>query len=167
MVDAYITSIFLYNSELWSLNKNLESTVDVIQRNLLRRTLQIFWPKKISNAELYRITNQQPWSTTIQKRRLSWLGHLMRLNEQTPARRALEEYSNPEIKRPRGKPPITWMAMIRDDLQTINIKLNLNKQQETIQKLQQLTSNRQQWKRTSREIITKRQNEQQPDNQPN
>ena len=41
--EAYITSIFLYNSEVWSLNKNLENIIDVYQRNLLRKILDIKW----------------------------------------------------------------------------------------------------------------------------
>ena len=157
--NAYVSSIFLYNSELWSLNKDLEHQVDVFQRNLLRRVLQIFWPKKITNEELYRTTKQQPWSVMITKRRLSWLGHLMRLDEKTPARKALEEYLNPCVKRPRGRPPVTWMSLVRDNLKTIDVHLHLDKQQETIEKLIEITSNRSEWRRKSRKIVANYQNQ--------
>ena len=36
LFDAYISSVSLYNSEVWSLTKTLENAIDVSQRNLLR-----------------------------------------------------------------------------------------------------------------------------------
>ena len=69
--------------------------------------LNIHWPKTINNQNLYKITKTDtPWSTQIKKRHLSWLGHLMRLSEETPARKALQEALKPE-KRKRGRPTLT------------------------------------------------------------
>eukprot|EP00923_Selenidium_pygospionis_P050565 GHVN01087397.1.p2 GENE.GHVN01087397.1~~GHVN01087397.1.p2 ORF type:complete len:100 (+),score=4.35 GHVN01087397.1:39-338(+) len=39
--NAYVTSIFLYNSELWTLTKDKEKKIDTFQRNLLRKFLNI------------------------------------------------------------------------------------------------------------------------------
>ena len=75
--QAYGASIFLYNSELWTLTKTLEDKIDAFQRRQLRYALGIFWPRIISNDELYEITNVEPWSKTIKRRRLNWLGHLL------------------------------------------------------------------------------------------
>ena len=38
--NTFVSSIFLYNSELWSVTKQLESKIDVVQRSLLRRILK-------------------------------------------------------------------------------------------------------------------------------
>ena len=46
----------------------------------------------MTNSELYTKTKTEEWSTTIQRRRLNWLGHLMILHSETPARLALAEY---------------------------------------------------------------------------
>ena len=51
--NAYVASVFLYNSELWTLTKTLENTVNTFQRRHLRKILGIHWPKKITNIELY------------------------------------------------------------------------------------------------------------------
>ena len=40
-LDAYVGSIFLYNSELWTVTQDMEGQIDVLQRNFLRRTLGI------------------------------------------------------------------------------------------------------------------------------
>ena len=37
--NALIESIFLYNSEIWSLTQTLENDIDVFQRKLLRKRL--------------------------------------------------------------------------------------------------------------------------------
>ena len=52
-LDAFVRSIFLYNSELWTVTQDMEDQIDVLQINFLRRILGIKWPEKISNTELY------------------------------------------------------------------------------------------------------------------
>ena len=88
--------------------KKMENTVNTFQRRHLRKILGIHSPKKITNIELYTKTKTEEWSTTIQRRRLNWLGHLMRLHPETPASLALAEYLR-KVKRPKGRPQRTCM----------------------------------------------------------
>ena len=64
---ALLESIFLYNSECWGLNKELENKIDIFQRKLLRNILGIRWSKGnwLSNKDLYKLTNQIEWSEKI------------------------------------------------------------------------------------------------------
>ena len=55
----------------------------------------------------------------------------MRLNSETPARRALNEFLRP-VKRPRGRPTKTWFECIKKDLKDMNIELNPKKLEEVI-----------------------------------
>mgnify|MGYP001796077018 CR=1 FL=1 len=116
LFNALIGSIFLYNSELWSITKERNDTIDICQRNLLRKILKIRWPQKISNKELYKRTRQTPWSRTIRIRRIRWLGHLLRLPTDAPARQALEIYLNHPAKHPRGARKVSWVDTISKDL---------------------------------------------------
>ena len=52
-------SVFLYNSELWTLTKNLEKEIDVYQRILLRRIINKTKMDKIRNTDLYLITKTE------------------------------------------------------------------------------------------------------------
>jgi len=133
--DAYISSIFLYNSELWTLTKALEQKIDAFQRTLLRRIVNIRWPDKITNEDLYEKTNAKKWSTNIKRRRLSWLGHLLRLPDNTPARQALQEFSR-DVKRPRGKPKTTWISLIKNELKNIG---------KTLETATEIASDRYKW----------------------
>ena len=91
---------------------------------------KIFTPKatkhqlarKISNKDLYEKTNELAWSIKMKKRRLSWLGHLLRLPEDTPARKALAEYQRP-VKKPRGKPKMTWVSLVLQKLKQLDLTL--------------------------------------------
>ena len=113
--------------------KKLENTVNTFQRRHLSKIFGIHWPKKITNIELYTKTKTEEWNTTIQRRRLNWLGHLMRLHPETPARLALAEYMR-KVKRPKGRPQRTWIELIKHGLKAIVI-LDYNKPNKTIEQL--------------------------------
>ena len=104
------------------MTKQLENTVYVFQRNILRSILEIKWPKKISNEKLYKTTKITKWSKIIKKRRLQWYGHLPRLPEETPAKAALRE-ARKFAPKPRGGQKLTWLKLVDKDLENINIKV--------------------------------------------
>lgn len=136
--NAYVESIFLYNSEIWTLTKKLEEDIDIFQRSMLRKLLNIRWPRKISNKDLYEKLQETEWSKKIKKRRLLWIGHLFRLPEDAPAKQALQECVRP-VKRPRGKPKATWIASVEKELREINLNF---------QTANELAQERQNWRKT-------------------
>ena len=89
---TYVERVFMYNTELWTTTAAINKKIDSFHRRLLRRAINNTWPKHLfTNTELYSITKSEPWSTIIMRRRLNFTGHLLRLNENTPARLALKE----------------------------------------------------------------------------
>ena len=121
---ALIESIFLYNSEIWTLTKGLECEIDVFQRKILRYILGIRYSARnwISNEDVYRIVGLKPWSSVIRRRRLSFFGHVCRLDESTPARIALSEALRP-VKRPKGRGKTTLLSVISKDLYQLGITI--------------------------------------------
>jgi len=75
----------VYNRKLWTLNRKLENEIDIFQRGLLRKILTIKYPRIISNEKLHKITKEMNWSHKI-KIRLTFLGHILRLPDNAPAR---------------------------------------------------------------------------------
>ena len=112
---ACVESIFLYNSELWTLTKTKEEKIDAYQRRLLRMAINIKWPRKISSEKLYETTKETKWSEKIRTRRIRWLGHALRLPDETPAKMALEEAQR-HVPKPRGGQKTTWLTVIKKDL---------------------------------------------------
>ena len=114
--EAYITPVFLYNSELWTLTDTMKNQIDSYHRRILRaHVLNIRWPKIVKNVEVYEKTKLKPWSQRIEVKRMKWFGHLIRLNKDTPAQKALR-VSRKKCKKPRGKQKLTWIEMMRKQL---------------------------------------------------
>ena len=117
--QALISSIFLYNSELWSLSKAQNNKLGVFQRIFLR---QIIRNRKISNNEIYKLCNIEPWSNEIKRRRLKWFGHLVRLPENAPAKQALAEARKP-YKKISGGQTTTWLSTLKKYYSELNYNL--------------------------------------------
>ena len=144
--QAYVSSIFLYNCELWTCTKTILNRIDSFQRRLIRKVLNIKWPKKIRNTTLYEKTKITRWSTTVKKRRLTWLGHLLRLNKNTPARIALEA-SLKKVPRQRGRNKTTWIENIKKDIKESNIQVNLKDDKLMFDELEKLCSDKAMWRK--------------------
>ena len=76
----------------------------------------------------------------------------MRLHSETAARKALKEYLR-KAKRPQGRPKTTWMQTVRQDLASIGIKLDLSKEAQTLNKLSELTQDRENWRGIVRRVV--------------
>ena len=115
--NTYVSSIFLFNSEVWTLSSKEEQNIDAFQRKLIKSNiLNIFWPNKISNRELQRKTGIQPWSETIKYRRYRWFGHVSRMDSATPAKTVLLHCLNP-VNLGKGRPKTTWLSRMKQDMQ--------------------------------------------------
>ena len=118
----------------------MEKKIDAFHRRQLRYALGIHYPKKISNENLYKLTKVVPWSQTIQQRRLYLLGHICRAPEETPAHQAFIEALK-QTKRKCGGQKLTWLALVKKDLDKIGIKADDN-----MQNIIKIASDRDVWK---------------------
>ena len=73
---------------------------------------------------MYKKCQTRPWSESIKIHRLKFLGHLLRLDIETPARKALEEYFRPTLRDP-GRPVTTWWTIIKKDLEKTDVTMEL------------------------------------------
>jgi hypothetical protein len=134
--NSLIAPIFLYNSEIWSMTDTTAEAIDSYHRRLLRKVLNVIYPDIITSERVYQRTKEEPWSQTIKQRRLRWLGHLLRLDETTPARRALELFQQPS-KKPRGRQQTTWLS---------TISKNLTEKELDLDRAYQIAQNRFEWR---------------------
>ena len=75
---TYVESILLYNSPTWATNKTFEYKIDAFHRRQLRWILNIRYPERIKNEEVYFMTDERQLSITIAERRKKHLGHALR-----------------------------------------------------------------------------------------
>ncbi len=78
----------------------------------------------------------------------------MRLDDDTPAKKAVEEFLKAEKRKP-GRPNSTWMKQIQEDLSESNVQLNIykNKPQQTLDTLKHYASDRSLWKKQIRVVM--------------
>ena len=114
-------SVLLYGSQSWRVNKHDMHKLDVFQTKCLRRICNIFRPNKISNYDLYRRTNSLPISCQIQKYRMRWLGHILRMSPDHIPRVALRW--TPTGKGSTGRPKTTWRRYIIAELSDMGLTM--------------------------------------------
>ena len=69
----------------------------------------------MSNERLHSTTQHIEWTHLIDAARVRWIGHLLRMPENTPARIALAEAER-RVKLPHGRQRITWLKCAQDQL---------------------------------------------------
>ena len=108
-----INGVLLYGAESWKVSPSICHKIDVFQKGILK----IFWPRTISNEELYRRTNTAPLSVEIKKRRWRWIGHMNRMALNAIPRVAVKW--TPTGKRKRGRPKLTWRRSVEKEMREV------------------------------------------------
>ena len=101
---------------VWKVTKGICHRLEVFQNKCLRRILHIFWPNKITNAELHNRTGMLPISLEVKKRRWRWIGHVNRMPPTSIPRRAMRW--TPAGNR-RGRPKETWRRSMEREMKAL------------------------------------------------
>ena len=114
--ESNVKAVLLYGSETWRLTKRLEEKSQVFINKSLRNILRIWWPRKISNKELWKQTGQRTMEQEIRQRAWGWIGHKLRRPDIHAVKRALEW--NPQGKQRRGRNPTAGYYSLQLDMTT-------------------------------------------------
>ena len=69
------------------------------------------------------MTSQPPLSSIVKSRRLSFFGHLVRMDENADDSQVISERPPESWRRPPGWPRTTWMKTIQGDLSYLHLEL--------------------------------------------
>ena len=120
--QATIRSVLLYGCETWPLREEDIRRLEVFDHWCLRRILRINWRDRLSNAEIRkRFFTTPQLRTTIQKRRLQWLGHVLRKPDQELTKQALLSSPCPGWRCRRGGQLKTWLNTVKADLDVLGL----------------------------------------------
>ena len=114
LYNSSVKSVLLYGSECWRVVQKDMDKIEAFHNSCLRRICRIFWPNKISNINLYEATGCCSVVEEIRKRRLRWLGHVLRMENHRIPKIALRW--TPPGKRNRGRPKTTWRRTVESEL---------------------------------------------------
>ncbi|KAK9088689.1 hypothetical protein Scep_027771 [Stephania cephalantha] len=105
----------LYGSECWAVKQQQLHKMNVAEMRMLRWMCGKTRKDRIRNIEIQRQVGVTPIDTKIREGRLRWFGHLQRRPTNAPTRK-LDSIETVKIRRGRGRPKLTWDALIRKDL---------------------------------------------------
>jgi hypothetical protein len=97
-LTACVKSVLLYRCETWLVTSEIRHKIQTFVNRCLRYILKIWWPKIISNKDLWRATGQEDINLEIRKRKLRWIGHTLRKEDEVPKAALLW---NPQGRRKR------------------------------------------------------------------
>ena len=120
LYNTLVLPILLYNCGTWGVCKKDLDSLDTFHRKQLRRLLGISWEDKVSTEELYRRCDCGPISIHIKNSRRRLLGHILRLDPETPAQVAMTTYFRDGGTKHRGRPPTNLPNTIEKDIQSFN-----------------------------------------------
>jgi hypothetical protein len=132
--------VLAYGAETWVVSKCNENILKVFERKILTA---IFGPTNEHgewrikyNNELYALYKESEIVTHTKINRLRWAGHIIRLEEQNPARRVLVAVV--EGRRQRGRPKLRWEDGVREDTRKLGERnwRNVARNRDSWQKLQ-------------------------------
>ncbi len=110
LFNACVKSVLLYGCETWFVNSKTTQKLQAFVNRCLRNILGIWWPRKITNQELWERTGQSDINVEIKRRKFGWIGHSLRKSQNEISHSALEW--NPQEKRSRGRPKATWRRTV-------------------------------------------------------
>ena len=116
LFNSNVKTVLLYGAETWRHTKALDQKLQVFVNSCLRQILRIRWPVKITNTDLWKRTSQRSIITTIRERKWRWVGHTLRRQQSNIAKQALDW--NPQGKRKRGRPTLTWRRTLEAELRS-------------------------------------------------
>ncbi|VDO56473.1 unnamed protein product [Schistosoma margrebowiei] len=113
-----VKTVLLYGVETWRTTKAIIQKIQAFINSCLRKILRIRWPDTISNNQLWERTNRIPAEEEIRKKRLKWIGPILRKEPNCVTRRALTW--NPQGRRRRGRPKNTLWLDTENDMRKLN-----------------------------------------------
>lgn len=123
LYKSIIRPVVTYGCETWVMKENIKQKLSVFERRILRR---IFGPTRDgeywrikSNMELSLLIKHRNIINFIKSQRLSWFGHLNRMDGKNTVRRVMDW--RPLGPRARGRPKKKWIDDVLGDLKNMKV----------------------------------------------
>jgi len=85
--------------------------------------LGIKWYQFVWNDDVRRLTKQPKLTAIIQSRWLTLFGHIIRMDDNADAKRILLASPPADWRRQLGRPRITWLSTVQEDLKQHHLML--------------------------------------------
>jgi hypothetical protein len=76
--NTYVKSVLLYACETWKTTNQTTRRLQTFVNKCLRRIMNMKWFDRITNEDLWSITQQKAIENQIKRRKWNWIGHTLR-----------------------------------------------------------------------------------------
>jgi hypothetical protein len=116
--------VVLCGSESWTLTKAVEEKLRTFERRILRKIYgptceNGVWRIKY-NDELYGLYKDLDIVRVIKVARIRWLGHLVRMEENSPCKKI--SFWQPEGSLKKGRPKLRWLDSVLKDVKLLKVQ---------------------------------------------
>jgi hypothetical protein len=115
-----VRSILLYGCETWPMKVEDARRLEACEMGFYRRILNIDYRDHVTNAAVLERVNSAALSRIVQGRRLSWLGHVLRMNDGRFPKEAMLFRPPRTWKRRAGGARLTWLRTVERDLKHLS-----------------------------------------------
>ena len=121
---ALVLSVVLYSSETWTMNKSTQRKLESFHNSCMRRILCFSYMERVTNEEVLARSRVPTLSAMIMIKRLKLFGHVLRMNDDRLALRAItweptEKYLY--AKRAPGGQRKRWLNQLEEDCSRNNM----------------------------------------------
>ena len=121
LYESLVMSTMLYSAELWPLTIPQKKKLDAAYLKFQRRLLGITWKDKVRNEDIRNQTKLQRMDLIIKERRLRWLGHVLRMEDDRIPKQAIRWQMDSCSRRRPGRPRLNWIDTVTRDLKSIGM----------------------------------------------
>jgi len=123
LYNTCILPIFLYGSDCWTISNTNARKIDALDQWCLCMLLGIKWYQFLRNDDVWWLTKQPKLTAIIQSRRLTIFEHILCMDDNADAKRILLASPQADWRRQPGRPRITWLSTIQQDLKQHHLTL--------------------------------------------
>jgi hypothetical protein len=112
--QSAVLTVLLYGAESWGLTAVQAARLETFHQRTLRKILDIKYWQHVTNAEVCARAGLPSIKAVLRTRRLTWLGHVARMDDGRLAKRLM--FGQMAGPRPRGAQPVSLRRVYRNDV---------------------------------------------------
>ena len=112
LFNTTCVTILLYGCESWVISKDMENKINAFATSCYRVMLNIKRIDHVLNTTVYSMTNTVPLIHLVRQRQLKFLGHILRISKEEPARRYALYIPTIGKRRP-GRPRTSYLNYVQ------------------------------------------------------
>ncbi|MBN3313137.1 CFDP2 protein, partial [Atractosteus spatula] len=116
---SVVRPVALYGTECWPTTKKHEQALHTMEMKMLQWTLGLTRLDHVMNEGVRKTLKVTPKTEKMTELHLRWYGYVLRSNDTSMAKTALE--LNVEGRRPRGRPFMRWLDQLKDDMRLAKV----------------------------------------------